>query len=64
MGRQTIRDGKFVYYFDNLPDEIKLRFHNNKGTLSFIPSNFNIVNIDSFHQVVVEEKEDSKSLMV
>ena len=64
MGRQTIRDGKLVYYFDNLPEETKLRFHDSKGTLSFVPRNFKIVNIDSYNQVVVEEKEDSKSLTV
>jgi hypothetical protein len=64
MAKQAVRDGDIVYYFDNLPEETKLRFHNSKLTLSGVPNNFRVINIDSAPQIVVEDEQDTVSLMV
>jgi len=67
MSKQTIleRTGKYIIYFDNLPDETRLLLQNTPLILSGLPPYFRFVgNTLPPLATIVEEGNESVSLAV
>jgi hypothetical protein len=65
MAKQAIIDANIILYFDNLPEEDRLRYHNTFLTASVLPDNFRFIdNPYPPATMVSTEKKESTSLVI
>jgi hypothetical protein len=65
MAKQAVVNTNVTFYFDNLPEENRLRYHNTFLTASVLPDNFRFVNNPYPPAVTVStEKTEATSLVI
>ncbi len=65
MVKRAIIDTNAILYFDNLPEENRLRYHNTFLTVSVLPENFIFINDPHPPMTnVSSEKTEATSLVV